>query len=102
MEKFVAQVHTQISLAEALIKRLQLIAMSLIMRSNFQPCMGTCHFARRSTHSDKTKCIHKYFPLQLAFGREPNISLLKIFGCAMYVPVQPPQRTTMVGNIYWL
>ena len=34
-------------------------------------------------------------PLQLAFGREPNISHFRIFGCAVYVPVAPPQRTKM-------
>ena len=37
--------------------------------------------------------IIKYSPLQLAFGQEPNIFHLKIFGCAIYVPIVPPQRT---------
>ena len=31
----------------------------------------------------------------MAFGREPNISHLRIFGCAVYVPIAPPQRTKM-------
>ena len=34
-------------------------------------------------------------PLQLAFGQEPNIFHLKIFECAVYVPIAPPQRTKM-------
>ena len=38
---------------------------------------------------------HKYSPLQLVNGQEPNISHLKIFGCAVYVPISPPQRTKM-------
>ena len=38
---------------------------------------------------------HKYFPLQLVSGREPNLSHLKVFGCAVYVPISPPQRTKM-------
>ena len=38
---------------------------------------------------------HVYSPLQLAFGQEPNISHLRIFGCAVYVPIAPPQRTKM-------
>ncbi|GKE81204.1 hypothetical protein Tco_1551204, partial [Tanacetum coccineum] len=29
---------------------------------------------------------HKYSPIQLASGQEPNISHLRIFGCAVYVP----------------
>ena len=38
---------------------------------------------------------HKYSPTQLAYGQEPNISHLRIFGCAVYVPISPPQRTKM-------
>jgi len=37
----------------------------------------------------------KYFPLQLAFGQPPNIFHFRIFGCAVYVPIAPPQRTKM-------
>ena len=29
----------------------------------------------------------------MAFGQEPNIFHLRIFGCAIYVPIAPPQRT---------
>jgi hypothetical protein len=38
---------------------------------------------------------HKYSPLQLVSGREPNLSHLQIFGYAVYVPISPPQRTKM-------
>ena len=38
---------------------------------------------------------HKYSPLQLVSGREPNLSHLKVFGCAIYVLISPPQRTKM-------
>ena len=31
----------------------------------------------------------------MAFGHEPNISHLRIFGCAVFVPIAPPQRTKM-------
>jgi len=34
-------------------------------------------------------------PMQLATGTQPNISHLRIFGCAVYVPIAPPQRTKM-------
>ena len=36
---------------------------------------------------------HKYFPVQLAYGQESNISHLRIFGCGVYVPIFPPQQT---------
>jgi hypothetical protein len=31
----------------------------------------------------------------LVFGHEPNIFYLRIFGCAVYVPIYPPQHTKM-------
>jgi hypothetical protein len=38
---------------------------------------------------------HKFSPLQLVSRREPNLFHLKIFGCALYVPISHPQRTKM-------
>jgi hypothetical protein len=38
---------------------------------------------------------YKFSPSQLVFGKEPDISHLRIFGCAVYVPIAPPQRTKM-------
>ena len=38
---------------------------------------------------------HKYLPLQLVLGQQPNINYLKKFGCAVYVPIIPPQRSKM-------
>ena len=33
--------------------------------------------------------------MQLAFGQQPNVFHLRIFGCAIYVPIAPPNRTKM-------
>ena len=38
---------------------------------------------------------HEYSPLQLVLGTQPNISHLRIFGCAVYAPIAPTQRTKM-------
>ena len=38
---------------------------------------------------------HQFPPLQLVLGRQPNISHLRVFGCVVYVPIAPPQRTKM-------
>ena len=38
---------------------------------------------------------HETFPLQLVRGNPSNISHLGKFGCVVYVPVSPPQRTSM-------
>ena len=38
---------------------------------------------------------HEYSPSQLVLGKQPNISYLRIFGCAVYIPIAPTQRTKM-------
>ena len=38
---------------------------------------------------------HEYSPSQLVLGKQPNISHLRIFGCAVYVPIAPTQCTKM-------
>ena len=38
---------------------------------------------------------HEYSLLQLTFDQEPNIFYIRIFGCAIYVPIAPPSRTKM-------
>ena len=36
---------------------------------------------------------HSSSPLQLVFGKGPDIFHLRIFGCAVYVPIAPQKRT---------
>ncbi|CAA0831790.1 Unknown protein, partial [Striga hermonthica] len=96
VEHPVAHVHTQNGLAETLIKRLQLIARPLIMRTK----LPTSVWGHAILHADnliriRPSAHHTYSPLQLASGREPNIAHIRIFGCAVYVPIAPPQRTKM-------
>ena len=38
---------------------------------------------------------HEYSPSQLVLGKQPNISHLLIFDCAIYVPIAPTQCTKM-------
>ena len=96
VEHPVAHVHTQNGLAESLIKRLQLIARPLLMKSNLpSSAWGHAIIHAASLIRLRPTAYHKYSPLQLVNGREPNISHLKIFGCVVYVPIAPPQRTKM-------
>ena len=51
-------------------------------------------------HAGSLACIrptayHKYSPLQLVLGQQSNIFHFRIFGCAVYVPIAPPQCTKM-------
>ena len=96
VEHPVAHVHTQNGLAESLIKRLQLIARPLIMRTKLPASIwGHAILHAAALIRIRPSAYHKYSPLQLAFGQVPNISHLRIFGCAVYVPIAPPQRTKM-------
>ena len=96
VEHPVAHVHTQNGLAESLIKRLQLIARPLIMRTKLPvSTWGHAILHAASLIRIRPSAYHKYSPLQLALGYEPNISHLRVFGCAVYVPIAPPQRTKM-------
>jgi transposase InsO family protein len=96
VEHPVAHVHTQNGLAESLIKRLQLIARPLLMKSKL-PASAWGHAILHAEALIRLRptAYNKYSPLQLISGREPDISYLKFFGCAVYVPISPP---TMYQN----
>ena len=96
VEHLVAHTHTQNGLAKSLIKRLQIIARHLLMKSKL-PVSTWDHailYAASLVRIRPTVC-HKFSPLQVVFGQQPNIFHLRTFGCAIYVPIAPPQRTKM-------
>ena len=96
VEHPVAHVHTQNGLAESLIKRLQLIARPLLMRTKVPVnAWGHAILHVAALIRIRPTIYHKYSSMQLALGQEPNISHLRIFGCAVYVPIAPPHRTKM-------
>ncbi|GJY79867.1 hypothetical protein Tco_0492618 [Tanacetum coccineum] len=74
----VAHVHTQNGLAESLIKRLQLIARPLIMRTKLPVSMwGHAILHAASLIRIRPSADHKYSPIQYLLGQEPNISHLE-------------------------
>ena len=96
VEHHVAHTHTQNGLAESLIKRLQLIAQPLLMKTK----LSTSTWGHAIMHAAILVCIqptayHDYSPLQLVPNKQPNISHLCIFSCAVYIPIAPTQRTKM-------
>ena len=86
-----AHVHTQNGLAESFIKQIQLIARPLLMRSRL-PVSAWRHAILHAARLIRIRpsSEHKYSPSQLLTGHEPNVSHLKTFGCAVYVPIAPP------------
>ena len=96
VEHPVAHTHTQNGLVESLIKRLQIIARPLLMKSKLPiSAWGHAILHDASLVRIRPTAYHKFSPLQLVLGQQPNIIHLHTFGCAVYVPIAPPQCTKM-------
>ena len=96
VEHHVAHTYTKNGLVESFIKRLQMIAHPLLMKTKLLvSTWGHAILHATSLIRIKPTVYHKYSPLQLVFGQQLNISHFRIFGCAIYFSIAPPQRTTM-------
>ncbi|KAK9907232.1 hypothetical protein M0R45_000963 [Rubus argutus] len=96
VEHPVPHVHTQNGLAEAAIKRIQMVTRTLVMRTNL-PLSAWGHAVLHAAMLIRLRptATQAFSAQQLVTGYEPSISHLRIFGCAVYVPITPPQRTKM-------
>ena len=100
IEHPVAHTHTQNGLPESLIKRLNVIARQLLMKTKL-PTSAWGHaimHVANLVHIRRT-AYHEYSPFQLVLGKPPNISHIRIFSCAIYVPIAPTHRTKMGPQI---
>ena len=96
MEHPIAHVHTQNGLAKAFIKRLQLIARPLLMRTKLPIyAWGLAILHAAALARIRPTANHQQSPFQLVLGQIPNLSHLRVFGCTIQVPIAPPQRTKM-------
>ena len=77
IEHPIAHVHTQNGLAESLIKRLQLIARPLLMKTKL-PTSTLGHAVMHATSLIRIRptSYYEYSPSQLVLGKQPNISHL--------------------------
>ena len=77
IEHPVPHVHTQNGLAESLIKRLQIIARTLLMRSKLPISIwGHAILHAAALIRIRPTAYNQYSPLQLVFGHPPNVSYL--------------------------
>ena len=96
VEHPVPHVHTQNGLAEAAIKRLQMTARALVMRSSLPESAWGYAILHAATLLRLRPITSQPFSAhQLVTGYEPDISHLRIFGCGVYVPISPPLRKKM-------
>ena len=92
----VPYVHTQNGLAESLIKWIKLIARPLLMNCKLPTsCWGHTVLHAANLIQLRPTAYHETSPLQLVRVNPSSISHLRKFGCAVYVPISPPQRTSM-------
>ena len=89
----VAHVHSQNGLAESFIKRLQLIAKPLLLKTKL-PLSAWGHAIIHAAHLIRLypTANHKLSPLQLAKGYHLNISHLRVFSYVVYVSIAPTHR----------
>ena len=92
----IAHTHTQNGLAESFIKNLQWIARPLLLRTKL-PLSAWGHALLHVGNLILLRPIgdHDFSPFQIVSGPPPNISHLRVFGCAVYVPIHPKQRSKM-------
>ena len=89
----IAHVHTQNGLAKSFIKRLQLIARPLLLKTKL-PLSAWGHAIIHASKLIRLRPTENQdlSPFQLVLGYQPNISHLRVFGCAVYVPIAPTHR----------
>ena len=92
----VAHTHTHNGLAESFIKHLQWIAGPLLLRTKL-PLSAWGHALLHAGNLIRLCPIgdHDFSPLQIVSGSQPNISHLRVFGSAVYVPIPPKQSSKM-------
>ena len=96
IEHHVAHTHTQNGLAKSLIKKLQIIARPLLMKSKLPiSTRGHAILHAASLVHIRPTTYHKLTPLQLVLGQQSNIFHLHTLSCTVFVPIAPPQHTKM-------
>jgi len=74
----------------------KLIARTLLQNCNLPTsCWGHALLHAADLIQMRPTAYRATSPLQLVHGNIPNISHLLKFGCAVYVSISPPKRTTM-------
>ena len=88
--------HSHNGLAEAFIKKLQLISRPLLIQANL-PAHFWSHVVLHATTLLRYRptLLNDFSPLELLSGRKPDVFHFQVFGCQVWVPAPEPQRTTI-------
>jgi len=90
--------HSQNGLAEAFIKKIQLITRPLLIHAKL-PSSFWSHAVLHAVTLLRLRptLLNDHSPLELTSGQVPNIAHLRTFGCRVWIPVAEPHRKT-IGN----
>ena len=88
--------HLENGLAEAFIKKIQLISQPLLIHAGL-PLHLWAHAVLNTTTLLRYKptLFNDYSPLELLFGQKPNVSYFRIFGCQVWVPTAKFNKKTI-------
>jgi hypothetical protein len=92
----VPHVHFQNGIGESLIKRIQMIARTLLMQANF-PASAWDHVVLHATAllQYRPSAFNDSSPHHLAFATRPNVSHVRVFGRQVLVPIWGPKQSKM-------
>jgi hypothetical protein len=88
--------HSQNGLAEAFIKKIQLISRPLLIQAG----LPSYFWAHAVLHAAtllryRPTLLNDFSPLELLSGQKPDISHFRVFGCQVWIPTVEPKRTTI-------
>jgi hypothetical protein len=88
--------HSQNGLAEAFIKKIQLISRPLLTQAGL-PSYFWAHAVLHAATLFRycPTLLNDFSPLELASGQKPDISHFRVFGCQVWIPTVEPKRTTI-------
>jgi hypothetical protein len=88
--------HAQNGLAEAFIKKIQLVARPLLLHANMPSSLwGHAVLHAASLLKLRPTLLNTQTPQELLSGRPPDVSHIRVFGCQVWVPLPEPRRHTI-------
>ena len=91
--------HSQNGLAEAFIKKIQLVSRPLLLHAGLPTSMwGHAVLHAATLLRLRPTLLNTQTSLEIVSGRVPNISHLRVFGCQVWVPAPEPQLRTISAH----
>jgi hypothetical protein len=93
---YVPYEHSQNGLAEAFIKKIQLIARPLLLHAHLPSNLwGHAVLHAAALLRLRPTLLNVQTPYELVAGRPPNVAHIRTFGCQVWIPVPEPKRHTI-------